>query len=69
MSTCPIELNDDGAADPASDSAGLSSDLAPMRNSCNGLNKKDARLIAEIIQALRLLTVPLCNRPSSTDKL
>lgn len=28
MSTCPIELNDDGAADPASDSTGPSADLA-----------------------------------------
>lgn len=41
MSTSPIELNDDGAADPATDSAGRGAYLAHVRNSCNGLNKKN----------------------------
>lgn len=35
-STSPIELNDDGAADPATDSAERNACLAHVRNGCNG---------------------------------
>lgn len=68
MSTSPTELNDDGAADSATDSAGRSAYLASVRNSCNGMKTMD-ELIGRIIQTLSLLIVPLCNQPSFIDSL
>lgn len=42
MSTCPIELNDDGAADPASDSAGAAT---------QDRTRRTGELIGEMVQA------------------
>lgn len=41
MSTCPIQVSDDGAADSAADGAGRGECLPRVINSCNGRENRN----------------------------